>query len=76
MSWREPLISSTAWIAIFVIFTALLMLFAGYLFPAWKCDEINAVTGRKTQYRLISGCYVEVDGRWVPRDSWRGEQDR
>lgn len=42
---------------------------------ALQCDEVEQTTGRKTQFRLISGCYVQVEGRWIPQDSWRGEQD-
>ncbi len=40
-----------------------------------KCDELTDVSNRPTKWKLISGCYVKVEGRWIPRDSWRGEQD-
>lgn len=41
-----------------------------------KCDEVSRVTGRKTEYHYFSGCYIEVNGRMIPSDSWRGEQDK
>jgi len=40
-----------------------------------SCDQKGEVTGRETEWRLISGCYIKVEGRWIPEDSWRGEQD-
>lgn len=41
-----------------------------------QCSEVGDVTGRRTDYRVLSGCYVEVNGRMVPLDSWRGEEAR
>lgn len=45
-------------------------------FAAVSCDEVGEMSGRRVEYRLISGCYVEVNGRMIPRDSWRGEETR
>jgi hypothetical protein len=57
-----------------IVFVAILMLgWRGC--EAIQCDEVGDATGKPTQFRFISGCYVKVDGRWVPRDSWRGEQE-
>jgi hypothetical protein len=38
-----------------------------------KCDQVEEVTGRNTEWRALSGCYVEVNNRMVPLGSWRGE---
>ncbi len=43
--------------------------------PAARCNEVHELTGKQTEWRLISGCYVKVDGRWIPMDAWRGEQE-
>lgn len=41
-----------------------------------KCLDVGETTGRKTYHSIYSGCYIEVDGRMIPRDSWRGEQEK
>ena len=43
---------------------------------AISCADVSEVTGRRTNFRLISGCYIEVNGKMIPRDSWRGEESR
>lgn len=43
---------------------------------AASCVESAEMTGRKTEYKMISGCFIEVNGRMVPLDSWRGEESR
>lgn len=45
-------------------------------FGSLTCDDIGDATGRHVEYRILSGCYVQVNGRMVPAGSWRGEQDR
>jgi hypothetical protein len=60
---------------------SLLMLFAVLLVwtritGAVECLDLDSQTPYKTKFSVLSGCYVEVDGRWVPRDSWRGEQEK
>lgn len=41
-----------------------------------ECADVGATTGRETKHSVLSGCYVEVDGRMIPRDSWKGETER
>lgn len=68
--------SSDGWWGLVISLGALVVMLLGLRgCDAWQCSEVEATTGRSTQWRLISGCYVEVDGRWIPRDSWRGEQE-
>jgi len=42
---------------------------------AIACVDIESQTKYETKFSIFSGCYVHVDGRWVPRESWRGEQE-
>lgn len=40
-------------------------------FEGVKCDQIAEVTGLSTQYRTISGCFLEVEkGVWVKADAY------
>lgn len=35
------------------------------------CDSVETESDIRTKYSLLSGCYVEVGGKWVPLDRWR-----
>lgn len=35
-----------------------------------ECNNIASTTGRETRYELTGGCYIEVDGEWVPKKNW------
>lgn len=37
------------------------------------CNRLQATTGINTRYDLLNGCYVEVNGRFIPQENWRGE---
>lgn len=39
-----------------------------------SCEAI-AKSGYHVEYRgLLEGCYVNINGRWIPRENWRVEQ--
>lgn len=38
-----------------------------------SCNRISSDSRIKTEYRLIGGCYVEVNNRLIPKENWRGE---
>lgn len=40
------------------------------------CDKLQSMSGKDTKYSLIGGCYVEVNGKFIPRDNWRGEYEK
>ena len=41
-----------------------------------SCNAIEK-RGTPSEYLgLIEGCYVEVNGKLIPRDNWRGEYER
>lgn len=71
--------SDSGWVWLFVAGMVLLVavLIGGkYWLDSCSCDQLGEMTGKETKWRVLSGCYVKVDGRWIPRDSWRGEQER
>lgn len=52
-----------------------IILVAGGFFVAWltklDCANLMDVTGRKTTFRWIGGCYVEHEGEMLPYDKWK-----
>lgn len=40
-----------------------------------QCHDVERATGKRTEYRVLTGCYVEVGGKMIPLGSWRGEQE-
>lgn len=42
---------------------------------AVTCVDVGETTGRNVHWTFYSGCYVEVNDKMIPLDSWRGEQD-
>ena len=47
-----------------------------YLVDKAQCNRIASDSNINTEYRLIGGCYVEVNGRMIPKDNWRGESEQ
>lgn len=43
-----------------------------YGFRYWQCSDVGAESNKPTKYSVISGCYVQVDGKWLPAERWRG----
>lgn len=68
---------SDSWLSIILILVFMGLLLGGARgCDAWRCNQTQDMTGKRTQWRFVSGCYIEVDGRWIPKDSWRGEQEK
>lgn len=41
-----------------------------------ECRKLAEISGHRTKYYgMGSGCYVDVNGRMIPVDNWRGEAD-
>lgn len=61
------------WLWAVVISAALVTLVVWGVFALARaqCETISEVSGRKTEFRTIGGCFVEVQGRLVPAKSWR-----
>lgn len=61
------------------LFLALLFIIVGtpvVLIDKAGCNRIASDSNINTEYRLIGGCYVEVNGRMIPKDNWRGEYEQ
>lgn len=68
---------SEGWLVLAAVVSAfLVMIVATVGMGKIGCDDLGDNSAVKTKYSWISGCYVHVDGRWIPRDSWRGEYEQ
>jgi hypothetical protein len=76
MSYMKPILPDWWPVAASLLAVVLFFCAALWWIPSAKCNQTADVTGKPTQWRLLSGCYVKVDGRWIPVGSWRGEQER
>lgn len=47
-----------------------------YLVDKAQCNRIASDSNINTDYRFIGGCYLEVNGRMIPKDNWRGEYEQ
>lgn len=48
---------------------------AALSFSRYQCADIGERSGRRTEWGIVSGCFIEVNGRMIPKDSWRGEYE-
>jgi hypothetical protein len=46
------------------------MMFGTLLFNRAACNNLEAVTGNDTEWRIAGGCFVELDGEFIPYDRW------
>lgn len=67
MSQSDP----GAGIIAFVIFVFILGA-AAYLPGKWECENIGSTSNVPSKYVWpFGGCFVKVDGHWVPLRTWR-----
>lgn len=38
---------------------------------AYKCSELRGQAEIQTKWHLVNGCFVRVDGKWIPDERWR-----
>lgn len=43
----------------------------GYGCDNYNCSNLGTISGKETRYDVISGCFVKIDGQWVPVSRWR-----
>lgn len=59
-----------------VIILIVAILFGGGAWSNYRCNQLEDLSGKKTEWRLGAGCYVEVNGRLIPQENWRGEYEQ
>ena len=69
-SWKSDLGLITGAVAVGLAFL-LMWGIASDALDRRKCREVMELSGRQTEYRSCSGCYVRVDGEFVPVEAWR-----
>lgn len=72
--------SLTVYIGVRVLFATMLIVlyFCG---AAWigstRCNTLEYTSGINTRYTgIFTGCYVKVNGKYIPQDNWRGEYEQ
>jgi hypothetical protein len=45
--------------------------YANYCIDKSACDQLGRRTKNMTIYEYPSGCFVVIEGRWVPAAHWR-----
>lgn len=38
---------------------------------AWTCDDMGRTAEVETKFDWLTGCYVKINGHWVPSSRWR-----
>lgn len=57
----------TVALAVVSIFSMVVGTAASYI----TCGSRGKTLGAQTQYKILSGCYVERDGQWIQWDTYR-----
>lgn len=61
-------------IAVIIAVMALLLTGLYFVFAAMhkvECANLQEVSGRKTDFRWIGGCYVQHEGDMLPYEKWK-----
>ena len=70
---KDNLIAATATAGLLLAVTGIVLI-PTYFIERAECNRIDS-NGTNTEFRAIGGCYVEVNGRLIPKESWRGEYE-
>lgn len=72
----EEFIYGVIAITVGIIFTVSLIVgfvFAVRQYERLQCNRLSQTASVATRFDNINGCYVKVNGRFIPRENWRGE---
>lgn len=64
-------ISTDAKFVIGLLLLIALILGGGCALTAAQCQNVETLSGRPTEWHVMGGCFVEVDGEVIPIDNWR-----
>lgn len=60
------------WAQIISLVSILAFYLMGFtLWQGWRCSTRWADTGHVAEFSIPAGCRINVDGRWIPEDSYR-----
>ena len=63
---REGLFIALFFVGLFAMTTTLLL-----VVDAYSCASAGRQMGKLTSYAPMPGCFVQIDGAWVPMDAYR-----
>lgn len=69
-----------SWVVAITIFLGVVLVFVGVLgamvaLATHSCHQVGDQMELSTEYRFPSGCYVEIDGEWIPGGSYRATDE-
>lgn len=77
-SVKEFVAGAVALIAVVLVIICAIAVPAFYS-DTYECEQITVNTGTETKFAknhiLSWDCYVSVDGKWIPADKWRGDEE-
>lgn len=44
------------------------------LFDRYLCNRLETNIETETKWDLFNGCFIKVNDRFIPQESWKGEQ--
>jgi len=57
------------------IVAAVVLFSAAFLFSYacndLSCSSLGREAGVQTKYTALSGCFVKINGKWIPENRWR-----
>lgn len=57
-----------------LIFTSLIvffLVFAGFLYPRYKCSNFAEITERESKYSFVNGCFIRHQKKWIHIDEYK-----
>ena len=66
--------STGAWVVVINVVAVAALFLAAIGWGVLKCNDIETEAIRPTKYSVVSGCYVQIDGKWIPAERWRGAE--
>ena len=72
MDWEDIIDLFKVGCVVFAIVAILTMISLAICIPVdiQSCNELRNQTGNETQWRIWNGCYVKVNGQFIPSEQW------
>lgn len=54
---------------LFIVFAS-----CGYFVEVESCNALQEESKLETKHEFWNGCFVKIDGKWVPQKNWKVER--
>lgn len=69
--YREHFYDRWTWGGVITFLAIALFVVVPFFWSSRRCADVQEETGVSTKWSILSGCYVQLDGKWVPEERWR-----